>query len=102
MAEDSSDEFVRGKGCPRCGQTGYRGRLGLYELLKFTAPIQTLIEQGGSTKKIRERAIREGMHQMWEDGLEKARLGQTTLHEVAKVAAVMAVGETQRPARKSA
>ena len=95
LDEHDKKDFVRGKGCPQCGQTGYRGRIGLYELLKFTAPIQTLVEQGGSTKKIRERAIREGMRQMWEDGLEKARLGQTSLDEVAKVAAVMAVSETE-------
>ncbi len=95
-------EFVTGKGCPRCGQTGYRGRMGLYELLQFSHSIQALVEQGGSTKKIRERAVREGMRQMWEDGLEKARLGQTTLHEVAKVAAVMAVTDPQRQERKVA
>jgi len=103
LEEDDLKDFVAGKGCPRCGHTGYRGRIGLFELLQFTQPVQTLVEQGGSTKKIRERAIREGMRQMWQDGLEKARLGQTTLHEVAKVAAVMSVGDTQRPqARKSA
>ncbi|MHC4825530.1 MAG: GspE/PulE family protein [Planctomycetota bacterium] len=103
LEEDDLKDFVTGKGCPRCGHTGYRGRVGLFELLKFTQPVQTLVEQGGSTKKIRERAIREGMHQMWQDGLEKARMGQTTLHEVAKVAAVMSVGEAQRQqARKSA
>ncbi len=103
LDEHDKKAFVRGKGCPQCGQTGYRGRIGLYELLKFTAPIQTLVEQGGSTKKIRERAIREGMRQMWEDGLEKARLGQTSLEEVAKVAAVMAVSDTEGTAlRKTA
>ncbi len=93
--------FFAARGCPQCGQTGYRGRLGLYELLQFTAPIQTLVEQGGSTKKIRERAIREGMRQMWEDGLEKARMGQTSLHEVAKVAAVMEVADAQRGALRN-
>ncbi|MHC4415048.1 MAG: GspE/PulE family protein [Planctomycetota bacterium] len=100
--EEEASEFMCGKGCPRCGHTGYRGRMGLFELLRFTHPIQSLVEQGGSTKKVRERAIREGMRQMWQDGFEKAQLGQTTLREVAKVAAVMAVGETQRPSRKSA
>ncbi len=95
LDEQDKKDFKKSKGCPRCGQTGYRGRVGLYELLQFTAPIQTLVEQGGSTKKIRERAIREGMRQMWEDGLEKARLGQTSLEEVAKVAAVMAVSDNQ-------
>ncbi|MHC4709688.1 MAG: GspE/PulE family protein [Planctomycetota bacterium] len=103
LQDDDLKDFVNGKGCPRCAHTGYRGRIGLFELLKFTQPVQTLVEQGGSTKKIRERAIREGMRQMWQDGLEKARMGQTTLHEVAKVAAVMSVGETHRQqARKSA
>jgi type IV pilus assembly protein PilB len=103
LQDDDLKDFVTGKGCPRCSHTGYRGRIGLFELLNFTQPVQTLVEQGGSTKKIRERAIREGMHQMWQDGLEKARMGQTTLHEVAKVAAVMSVGDTQRQqARKSA
>jgi len=101
---DAQDKksFMRNVGCPRCGQTGYRGRVGLYELLKFTAPIQTLVEQGGSTKKIRERAIREGMRQMWHDGLEKARLGQTSLEEVAKMAAVVAVTDSTGDVRKSA
>ena len=103
LEDDDLKDFVNGKGCPRCAHTGYRGRIGLFELLMFTQPVQTLVEQGGSTKKIRERAIREGMRQMWQDGLEKARMGQTTLHEVAKVAAVMSVGDTQRQqARKSA
>jgi type IV pilus assembly protein PilB len=103
LPDDDVKDFVRGRGCPRCGHTGYRGRVGLFELLTFTQPVQTLVEQGGSTKKIRERAIREGMRQMWQDGLEKARMGLTTLHEVAKVAAVMAVGDSQRwQARKSA
>ncbi len=88
--------FVQGKGCARCAHTGYRGRIGLYELLSFTHPIQSLVEQGGSTKKIRERAVREGMRQMWQDGVEKARLGQTTLEEVAKVTAVMAASDSQR------
>ncbi len=95
LDEHDKKDFLRGKGCPSCGQTGYRGRIGLYELLRFTAPIQTLVEQGGSTKKIRERAIREGMSQMWEDGLAKARLGRTSLDEVAKVAAVMAVSDNE-------
>jgi len=101
LDEQDAKDFRRGKGCPQCGHTGYRGRLGLYELLRFSNPIQTLVEQGGSTKKIRERAIREGMRQMWQDGLEKARLGQTSLHEVAKVAAVMEVADVQADALRN-
>ena len=101
LDEQDAADFRRGKGCPQCGHTGYRGRLGLYELLRFSHPIQTLVEQGGSTKKIRERAIREGMRQMWQDGLEKARLGQTSLHEVAKVAAVMEVADVEADALRN-
>jgi type IV pilus assembly protein PilB len=102
LSPDDTD-FLTSRGCPRCGHTGFRGRVGLYELLKFTLPVQTLVEQGGSTKKIRERAIREGMRQMWQDGVDKARMGQTTLQEVSKVAAVTAsVGDTEKRQRMSA
>ncbi len=92
-------DFVTGRGCPRCAQSGYRGRLGIYELLKFTPPVQALVEQGASTRKIRERAVREGMRLLWKDGLDKARLGLTTLREVAKVAAVTRAGDPARASR---
>jgi type IV pilus assembly protein PilB len=102
LSPDDTD-FLTSRGCPRCGHTGFRGRVGLYELLKFTLPVQTLVEQGGSTKKIRERAIREGMRQMWQDGVDKARMGQTTLQEVSKVAAITAtVGDAEKRQRMSA
>ena len=99
---EQTSGFVRGKGCPRCGQTGFRGRIGVFELLRFTPPIQTLIEEEGSTRQICDSAIRDGMRQMWQDGLEKARLGQTTLREVAKVAAVMVTAGLPQSARRSA
>ncbi len=78
----------RGQGCGKCGQTGYHGRFGIFELLIFSAPIQSMVERGAPTKQIRERAFSEGMRLMWQDGLEKAQLSQTTLDEVAKAAAV--------------
>jgi len=89
LAEEQADGFVRGKGCSRCGQTGYRGRVGIYELLRNTEEVQRLNEDGASVQRIREYAVRKGMRLMWQDGLEKARLGITTLQEVAKVASVM-------------
>jgi len=67
--------FVQGKGCAKCGQSGYRGRLGLYELLSFTPGVKRLVEQEGSADLIREAAMADGMKLMGEDGLEKARLG---------------------------
>jgi type IV pilus assembly protein PilB len=90
--EEQVGGLRRGKGCGRCGQTGYHGRLGLFEMLIFTPTIQSLVERGAPTKQIREAAIAEGMRLMWQDGLEKARLSQTTLDEVAKAAAVVSLG----------
>jgi len=81
--------FVRGKGCSRCGQTGYRGRVGIYELFTLTASAKQLIEQSAPTDAIRRRAVAEGMQLMWKDGLSKARLGHTTLAEIASAASVI-------------
>jgi type II secretory ATPase GspE/PulE/Tfp pilus assembly ATPase PilB-like protein len=92
--EEHVGGFMRGKGCGRCGQTGYRGRVGIYELLPFTPSIQSIVESGGSTRQIREAAVLAGMRLMWRDGVEKARLGLTTLAEVAKAAAVVEAPET--------
>jgi type IV pilus assembly protein PilB len=89
IAISDREGFVRGKGCRRCGQTGYRGRVGIYELLRNTTDVQHLIEQVVSVQRIREHAVSQGMRLMWQDGLEKARVGLTTLSEVAKVASVL-------------
>jgi len=79
-------QFRRGTGCPKCLNSGTRGRVGLYEHFELTPNIQLAIEQGASTNAMRALAIRDGMKLMWQDGLEKARLGLTTLEEVAGVA----------------
>ena len=84
--------FQAGRGCARCAQTGFRGRLGIYELLKLTPPIQDLVERDESTESVRSLATAMGMRMMWHDGIEKARLGVTTLGEVAKSAPVVTMG----------
>jgi len=101
---DADDQnFVRGKGCSRCGQTGYRGRVGLYELLTFTPDIKALVEQGGSVERIRELSAAQGMRQMWEDGVAKARLSLTTLEEIASAASIIQIDSaTPLPARRAA
>jgi type IV pilus assembly protein PilB len=81
--------FVHGRGCGRCGQTGYRGRIGLHEMLSFSPPIRSLVEQGGAIERLRELAVQLGMRLMWQDGVDKASLGQTTLQEVAAVASII-------------
>jgi type IV pilus assembly protein PilB len=97
--EPAADGFVRGRGCGRCGQTGYRGRVGLFELLTFSPAVRLLVEQGGSVERIRELAVSNGMRQMWQDGVEKARLAQTTLEEVASAASVIVVEDRLQQAR---
>jgi type IV pilus assembly protein PilB len=97
--DDQIQGFVKGKGCGRCGQTGYRGRVGLYEILSFNPAVKALVEQGGSVERIRELAVSTGMRQMWQDGVEKARLGQTTLDEVASAASIIQIEESVPKAR---
>lgn len=94
--------FVAGKGCGRCSQTGYKGRVGIYELFELTSPMKKLIETGASVEQLREAAVREGMELMWHDGLTKARLGQTTLDEVAKVASIIDIDPTEAEAKVAA
>ena len=80
--------FASGKGCPNCAGSGYRGRVGLYESITVNAHIAELIENGASTQQIAAAAQEHGMRPMWRDGFIKAQSGQTTLEEVAQVAAV--------------
>lgn len=84
-----NDSFVRGNGCPKCMSMGYKGRIGVYELLCATKGIRQLIDQSASAAEILEAAQAEGMKLMLEDGIEKARLGLTTIDEVRKLHATI-------------
>jgi general secretion pathway protein E len=75
----------RGIGCERCGGTGYRGRVGLYELLMLSDEIRHLITSGADANIIRKQAVSEGMLTLREDALEKLRHGLTTPEEVVRV-----------------
>ena len=75
----------RGAGCDTCGQTGYRGRVGLYELLMMSDAIRHHIASGADANVIREEAIAEGMRTLREDALEKLKAGLTTPEEVVRV-----------------
>ncbi len=75
-------KFFHGKGCAQCHQSGYKGRVGLFELLMVTEPVKQLIVQRVSASKIKEQAQKEGMVTLMQDGLIKAILGITTLEEV--------------------
>ncbi|MBI3058252.1 MAG: hypothetical protein HYY81_02925 [Deltaproteobacteria bacterium] len=78
--------FYRGKGCMRCFQTGYRGRIGIFEILAVSPAIAQMITQRSSSQAILEKAREEGMTTMMEDGIQKAAQGVTTLDEVIRVA----------------
>ena len=78
-------EISRGKGCETCAGTGYKGRIGLFELLTMSNEIRHIINTGGDAGQIREQAKREGMTTLREDGLTKLRQGLTTPEEVVRV-----------------
>ncbi|MBV8258612.1 MAG: type II/IV secretion system protein [Actinobacteria bacterium] len=77
--------FYRKVGCPRCNQTGYRGRIGIFQLLTMTEEIESLAVQRASRDEIERAAIRGGMRSMWDDGLSKVAQGLTSIEELARV-----------------
>ena len=85
VSKDGYTAIKRGTGCERCGGTGYRGRVGLYELLMMSDEIRHLITSGADANKIRQQGVREGMKTLREDALEKLRSGLTTPEEVVRV-----------------
>jgi type IV pilus assembly protein PilB len=76
--------FYYGKGCDACNHTGYKGRKGIYELLKITDPLRDLINNRAPTVLIRQKAIELGMTTLREDGLRSIYDGITTIEEVVK------------------
>lgn len=85
ISTDFCPQVTRGTGCERCGNTGYRGRVGLYELLLMSDAIRHHIASGADANVIREQAITEGMKTLRQDALEKLKSGLTTPEEVVRV-----------------
>lgn len=77
--------FMKGKGCANCQKKGYRGRMGVYELMMMTSKVREMAFQGAATQEIRKVAIAQGMKTLYRDGLDKAMKGITTLDEVFRV-----------------
>ncbi|MDY0092515.1 MAG: ATPase, T2SS/T4P/T4SS family [Candidatus Vecturithrix sp.] len=73
------------KGCPKCNNRGYKGRVALYEVMKMTANLREMVLQGASTDELRNKAEEDGMLTLRRSGLIKARDGMTSLEEVLKV-----------------
>ncbi|MGQ9485719.1 MAG: type II secretion system ATPase GspE [Desulfosoma sp.] len=77
--------YRKGQGCDRCGGTGYRGRIGLFEFLPLDEPIQREILKGADRNAIVAKAVSLGMRTLRRDGLEKVAAGMTTFEEVIRV-----------------
>jgi type IV pilus assembly protein PilB len=75
-------KVYKGAGCGTCGNKGYKGRCGLYEVLEITDELRELILVGASALELRKKAIEQGMISLRKSGLIKAKTGQTTLEEV--------------------
>ena len=85
-AEDSLPEVLwRAKGCKKCGGTGYRGRLGVHEVMLISEEIGDLTVKEATAEAIRDVACQQGMLTLKQDGLEKVRMGRTSIEEIARV-----------------
>jgi len=82
---DELSEIYHGKGCQNCGGTGYRGRIGLYELLVMNDDIRHLVNTGADAAAIRRHAVSQGMRTLRQDALQKLMDGLTTPEEVLRV-----------------
>jgi len=78
--------FMKGRGCVNCQKSGYKGRLGIFELMVMNGKLRELAFQGAATTDIRRAAVAAGMTVMYADGVQKALRGITTLEEVFRVA----------------
>src|SRR4051812_40350818 len=77
--------FYRKKGCPRCNQTGYKGRIGIFQLLAMSETLETLAATKASREELERAAMEEGMRTLWDDGIAKVAAGLTSIEELARV-----------------
>jgi type IV pilus assembly protein PilB len=77
--------FYRKRGCPRCNQTGYKGRVGVYQLLTMNETIAQLAVARASREEVERAAMEGGMRSLWDDGLSKVAAGLTSVEELARV-----------------
>jgi len=83
-ADAGTLKTFKGKGCSTCNNTGYKGRIGLYEVMEVNDDIRELILIGASSLELRKKAVEDGMITLRESGLQKVRAGVTTLEEVVR------------------
>ena len=76
--------LFRGAGCEECSKTGYRGRIGLYEVMEITTDVRKMIIAGASATELKDHAVQQGMETLRRNGLRKMLQGITTLEEVLR------------------
>jgi type II secretory ATPase GspE/PulE/Tfp pilus assembly ATPase PilB-like protein len=77
--------LFRKRGCPRCNQTGYKGRIGIFQLMPMTEELSRLSSMRASRDDIERAALSAGMRALWDDGLAKAVSGLTSIEELGRV-----------------
>jgi type IV pilus assembly protein PilB len=82
--EIGARNFYYGKGCEKCNRTGYKGRKGIYELMKISDPLRELINERAPSVVLKQKAIELGMTTLRQDGLRAIFAGDTTIEEVLK------------------
>jgi len=87
-ADARTTRVYRGRGCPNCSETGYRGRIALYEVMTLTEELKEMILEGASASELKRAARLGGMKTLRESGLQKIKDGITTIEEVVRVTAV--------------
>jgi type IV pilus assembly protein PilB len=83
-SEATGITFYRGEGCDTCGETGYKGRQGLYEVMAMSPEVRRMVLRGASAAELKDQAAEEGMLTLRMDGIVKVKRGITTLEEVVK------------------
>ena len=86
FSEDDAQTVVpnRGRGCSKCNNTGFKGRVGLYEVMDITEDLRELILVGASSLELRRKAIDEGMLTLRNSGLRKVKEGLTSIEEIVR------------------
>ena len=79
-----SIKLFKGRGCGSCNNTGYKGRVGLFEVMEISEEIRELILSGASAMELRQKSIEEGMISLRGSGLRKIKEGLTTVEEVVR------------------
>ncbi len=83
--DNNRPTLYKPKGCPKCNGTGYKGRIGIYEIMPLSEAVEELCIRRATTDEIKQVAISEGMKTLRQDGFEKVKLGITSLEEIMRV-----------------